>query len=141
MICIEPLLIQTHDVIGDWQHPKLNELSEKMENNNDGVYTGDLLKLVLIVGSEKYLTFIISTDYKSMNTAMDDDEYMYAFISNLLMLLNESMWIPDGTTSFAKSDYGESFNKAFPLYDVSFRYMVTVDVSISTDGKKWCYKK
>lgn len=130
MIYMEPLLIQTHDSMGDWNHPNISNILERTKNK--------LVKVVFIFGTQQYITIVVDVDCKSFDSM--GDEATNVFIENLLTMFSGNFWNPTGMESFSMSRYGRKLNKKFPFYSTPFKYTIKYDVEIEFNGEKWVYK-
>jgi hypothetical protein len=134
---VEPLLIYPKlECVAYWVHPEILDLIKDMDNQ-DGHYTGNLIRADLIFDDTRIVHIIFATDYEGVKEIMTDDG-MPEYLGRLSLLLSEPVWTPGGDV-FCETEYGKIVQKLFPMFDEDFKFAVSSDVSLATDGDEWWF--
>lgn len=134
---VEPLLIYPKlECVAYWIHPEVHELIKDM-NNQDGHYTGNLIRADLVFDDTRIVHIIFATDQTGMKEILTD-EGMPEYLGRLSLLLTQPTWMP-GDKVFSETEYGKIFQHLFPMFDEDFSFAVSSDVSLATDGDEWWF--
>lgn len=134
---VEPLLIYPKlYCMNYWVHPEIDDLVKDMDKE-DGIITGHLIRADFIFDDGMVVHIIFATDYEGVKEVMTEDGSL-EYLGRLSLLLSQPVWMPGGET-FCDTEYGKVFQKLFPIFDSDFKYAVSPDVGLATDGEEWWF--
>lgn len=135
---VEPLLICPNSkYINIWHHPEIFELTKDLEITNKDTLAGDLIRADIKFNDNRILHIVFITDKNGVNECMSDSG-LNDYIGRLTVLLTEPIWDPGGTF-FVETEYGEIFNRMYPVGDEDFTVLLTPNVSLVNQNDEWWF--
>jgi hypothetical protein len=142
---IDILLIEGHNKIGKWQHPRIKKLINKYcvpSDINAGYYDGNIIRacykdftIVALLTNDVYQKFLDECfSNKTSNPLAHTD--LHQFIAVMIL---EDVWIP-GDEQFCFTEYGKKISELFS-YDTPYEF-ISPDLGLRLDddsGSSWGY--
>lgn len=135
---VEPLLICPRSkYLNMWQHPEIVELTKDLEKTSVDTLRGELIRVDLKFDEHRVIHIICATDKQGVKEVMTETG-MPEYLGRLSILLTQPVWLPGGE-QFVETEFGQLFQRIFPMYDEDFHIAVSQNVSLATDGENWWF--